>query len=130
MLRFILFLLAAISISATAAEPNLFAAVANGDRATVERLIAAGTPPDSLGRNAETPLMAAVLAGQVEIARFLLDHGADVMAANKGGYTPLHAAAYAGSVPAAILLLECPPTNTHSAWRAANAVPLEDEPAW
>jgi ankyrin repeat protein len=99
-------LAAALAIVSVAQAGPLFDAARQGDRASVERLLANGAAVDEPGRNAETPLMAAALAGEVAIAELLLAQGADVMARNEGGFTPLHAAAYGGSEAVARLLLD------------------------
>jgi ankyrin repeat protein len=106
MRRLSVMLAVALAIVSVAQAGPLFDAARQGDRASVERLLADGAAVDEPGRNAETPLMAAALAGEVAIAELLLAQGAEVMARNAGGFTPLHAAAYAGSAEIAAMLLE------------------------
>ena len=93
-------------IAATAAADPLFDAVAKGDRAAVESVLAAGAEIDSRARDQATALMNAALGDQPAIAELLIDKGANVMARNSGGFTPLHAAAYSGSASIAKLLLD------------------------
>ena len=90
---------------AAAGEP-LFDAVAAGDMAKIESLLAGGATVDQRGPDQATPLINAALNGQEAVAKLLLAKGADVMARNSGGFTALHAAAYSGSAPIAALLLE------------------------
>jgi ankyrin repeat protein len=91
----------------TAAAGNiLFDAVAAGDRAAVEQVLAKGENVDSRASDQATPLIAAALGDQPAIVELLLSKGANVMARNSGGFTALHAAASAGSVPIARLLLD------------------------
>ena len=92
-------------VLAVAGEP-LFDAVAKGDTASIERLLASDSAVDARGPDQATPLIVAALGGQVEAAKLLLSKGADVMARNSGGFTALHAAGYSGSAPVAILLLD------------------------
>ena len=94
------------SVATAAAGDPLFDAVAAGDKAAVEQVLAHGANVDSSRAGDQaTPLMAAALAGQTDIAELLVSKGANVMARNSGGLTPLHAAAHSGSVPIAKLLL-------------------------
>ncbi len=90
---------------AMAGEP-LFNAVASGDMAKIESLLAGGATVDQRGPDQATPLITAALNGQEAVAKLLLSKGADVMARNSGGFTALHAAAYSGSAPIAALLLD------------------------
>ncbi|ACP22418.1 putative repetitive exported protein (plasmid) [Sinorhizobium fredii NGR234] len=90
---------------AAAGDP-LFDAVAAGDAAAVERVLAAGAIVDSRARDQATPLINAALAGQLAIAELLIGKDADVMARNAGGFTPVHAAAFSGSLPIIKLLLD------------------------
>lgn len=70
---------------------GLSEAVRAGDRALVEKLLAAGAAvnePDTLGG---TPLHDACWAGELEIARLLVERGARVNARHReAGSTPLH----------------------------------------
>lgn len=90
--------------TAAAGDP-LFDAIAAGNTAAVEQLLAAGADVDSRGRDQATPLINAGLADQVAIAELLIGKRADIMARNSGGFTPLHAAAFSGSLPISKLLL-------------------------
>ena len=79
-----------------------------GQRAAVERLLAAGADLNAVSRNAlrNTPLHAAVAGGHVEVSLLLINAAADVNVADAGGYTPFHIAAEAGYVPVARALFE------------------------
>lgn len=104
--RTLVFLIAVLMpVMAAAGEP-LFDAVATGDMAKIESMLASGTAVDQRGPDQATPLITAALNGQEAVAKLLLAKGADVMARNSGGFTALHAAAYSGSAPIAALLLD------------------------
>jgi ankyrin repeat protein len=79
-----------------------------GQRAAVERLLAAGADINAVSRNAlrNTPLHAAVAGGHVEVSLLLINAAADVNVADAGGHTPFHIAAEAGYVPVARALFE------------------------
>jgi uncharacterized protein len=79
-----------------------------GQRAAVERLMAAGADLNAVSRNAlrNTPLHAAVAGGHVEVSLLLINAAADVNVADAGGHTPFHIAAEAGYVPVAKALFE------------------------
>jgi len=103
-------LLASVALILTAtmavAGNTLFDAVAHGNVAAVEELLAAGQPVDSRARDQATPLINAALESKLSIVELLISKGADVMARNSGGFTPLHAAAFSGSLPISKLLLQ------------------------
>ncbi len=79
-----------------------------GQRAAVERLMAAGADINAVSRNAlrNTPLHAAVAGGHVEVSLLLINAAADVNVADAGGHTAFHIAAEAGYVPVARALFE------------------------
>ena len=79
-----------------------------GQRAAVERLMAAGADINAVSRNAlrNTPLHAAVAGGHVEVSLVLINAAADVNVADAGGHTAFHIAAEAGYVPVARALFE------------------------
>jgi uncharacterized protein len=79
-----------------------------GQRAAVERLLAAGADLNAISRNAlrNTPLHAAVAGGHVEVSLLLINAAADVNVTDAGGHTPFHIAAEAGYVPVARALFE------------------------
>jgi ankyrin repeat protein len=79
-----------------------------GQRAAVERLLAAGADLNAVSRNAlqNTPLHAAVAGGHVEVSLLLINAAADVNVADAGRHTPFHIAAEAGYVPVAKALFE------------------------
>ncbi|MBY5334576.1 ankyrin repeat domain-containing protein [Rhizobium leguminosarum] len=103
-------LLASVTLIFTAtvaaAGSPLFDAVATGNTAVVEQVLATGADVDSRTRDQATPLINAALGAQLPIAELLIGKGADVMARNSGGFTPLHAAAFSGSLPISKLLLD------------------------
>ena len=78
-----------------------------GQRAAVERLLAAGASLNAVSTNAlrNTPLHAAVAGGHVDVSLLLIDAAADVNAVDAGGHTPFHIAAEAGYLPVARALL-------------------------
>ena len=106
MLRALVAIIAILMPVLAAAGEPLFDAVAAGDTASIERLLASGSAVDARAPDQATPLITAALDNQVEAAKLLLSKGADVMARNSGGFTALHAAAYSGSVPVITLLLD------------------------
>jgi ankyrin repeat protein len=121
--RTIVFLVAVLMpVMAAAGEP-LFDAVAKGDTASIERLLASGAAVDARAPDQSTPLINAALDGQVEAAKLLIAKGADVMARNSGGFTALHAAAYTGNAPVTILLLDSG-ADRHDAKNKAGAAPF------
>ena len=78
-----------------------------GQRAAVERLIAAGADLDAISTNAlrNTAVHAAIAGKHVEVALLLIGAGADVTIADSGGHTPFHIAAEEGFVPVVKALL-------------------------
>ncbi|UVC11170.1 ankyrin repeat domain-containing protein [Rhizobium sp. TH2] len=88
-----------------AAGSSLFEAVADGNTAAIEQLLAAGADVNSRERDQATPLIKAALQAKFDVAELLISKGADIMARNSGGFTPLHAAAFSGSLPISKLLL-------------------------
>ena len=78
-----------------------------GQRAAVERLLAAGASLNAVSTNAlrNTPLHAAVAGGHMDVSLLLIDAAADVNVVDAGGHTPFHIAAEAGYVPVARALL-------------------------
>ena len=85
----------------------LHLAASFGTPAAIEALLAAGSDPRAVSRNAMrlTPLHGAVTAGRHDIAKQLLDHGADPGTPQAGGFTPLHAAARRGDLELVDLLI-------------------------
>lgn len=75
--------------------PTIYEAAVFGDRALVDRLLAADpqsvNAADAYGF---TPLHGIVQEHHFELAEFLIAKGANVMARNDSGVTPLHLAAY------------------------------------
>ncbi|MBY5839878.1 ankyrin repeat domain-containing protein [Rhizobium leguminosarum] len=102
-------LLASVALIFTAtvaaAGSPLFDAVATGNIAAVEQVLATGADVNSRADDQATPLINAALADQFAIAELLIGKNADVMARNAGGFTPLHAAAFSGSLSITKLLL-------------------------
>lgn len=81
-------------------------AVKNGSKATVKRLLEAGTEVDERARFKETPLHVAATKGLHPIAALLIEHGADVDAKDYQGATPLHHAAGVAAPKVVKLLLQ------------------------
>ena len=69
-------------------------AAANGDGATVRRLVQEGVDPNTSQGWGQTLLHYAAGAGDRETAELLLGKGSDVNARNQAGETPLHVAAH------------------------------------
>jgi ankyrin repeat protein len=86
--------------------PPLHWIVHRGDRALVERLLAAGADVDAANRQGVTPLHLAIERGDSAIVRRLLDSGADPERAARTGETPLMLAAHAGDADIVRALLE------------------------
>ena len=78
-----------------------------GQRAAVERLLAAGADLNAVSRNAlhNTPLHAAVAGGHVDVSLLLIEAGAGVNVSDAGGHTPFHIAAEGGYAPVVKALL-------------------------
>lgn len=86
---------------------ELFAAIAAGDKAAVERCIDRGASLKAWDPNTGwTPLSAAVFLGRDSIARLLLDKGAKVHKRNRDMGTTLHGAAVLGATAIVRLLVE------------------------
>ena len=86
---------------------QLHDAARNGDRATVERLIAEGADVQEIdSETALTPLVEAALAGNKEIVILLIEKGADPAGRDGKGFTALHASAHMGHVNIVELLIE------------------------
>jgi ankyrin repeat protein len=83
-------------------------AAAQGDVATVERLISEGTDPDlGASSRAFTPMIWAARAGQVAVIRVLVRHGASVDAPGGGnGWVPLQHALHKQQTEAALALMD------------------------
>lgn len=70
---------------------DLWRAAADGDLASVRRLVESGEPVNQRrGVHASSPLHVAAGFGHVEVANYLLNHEADVGAKDDQGLTPLH----------------------------------------
>jgi ankyrin repeat protein len=72
---------------------RLAAAAAQGELATVRKLLAQGLPVDGKEENGATALMRAAAEGRREIVALLLDHGASLRARDEEGWTALMYAA-------------------------------------
>jgi ankyrin repeat protein len=68
-------------------QTALFNAALGGDRATVERLLAAGADIDAQTDFGDTPLIGACAKGNDAIARLLVERGADPGLADQEGRT-------------------------------------------
>jgi ankyrin repeat protein len=86
--------------------PPLHWAVRNGDRDSVERLLAAGADVDAANRYGLRPLHVAIESGDAALTRRLLEAGAGTSALDRAGETPLMLAARIGEVDIARALLE------------------------
>lgn len=86
--------------------PALHWIVRIGDRATAERLVAAGADVNAPNRYSVRPLDIAIEAGDAGLTRWLLDAGADVKTLDRTGEPPLLAAARIGEPALAAALLE------------------------
>jgi ankyrin repeat protein len=91
-------LLAALTVAACDPGPTAVArlvdAAIDGDRATVDELLAGGTDPDGLHpEKRSTALIEAATKGHIEIVRSLIEAGADVNLRDSDGRTPLWSAA-------------------------------------
>ncbi len=73
---------------------ELIAAVKTGDRAAVQRMLAAGADVDARDEAGATPLMLAAHAGDLPMVQLLLGSGADVNASDERGWTALVKAVY------------------------------------
>jgi ankyrin repeat protein len=81
----IIALLFVMSLPMTAAAQSLLEAAERGDAASIDRLIAAGAPIDSVNAAGQTPLLLAVQNNHPAVALRLIDAGANInaQAANK-----------------------------------------------
>ncbi len=84
----------------------LHLAVARGDRAAVELLLAYSAEVDARNVGEMTPLHLAAIMQRPQMARLLLEQGADVDARSRANQTPLHHAALRGDHAMMQLLLE------------------------
>jgi uncharacterized protein len=85
---------------------QIHAAVRNGNREEVARLIAQGVDVDARDALGSTPLIDAAWAGEAEICQFLIQHGANVNARHReAGSTALEYAVLTGRVAIVKLLL-------------------------
>ena len=91
----------------TSPTVDVWSAAAEGNRDTIARLLAAGTPVDARQPGSgSTPLNTAAVFGQTDVAKLLLAKGADVSLANKDGNTALHIAAFFANAELVQLLLD------------------------
>jgi uncharacterized protein len=93
----LLALIQVTSATALAADNALIAAIRNGDRAAVRRLVQQGAKVNAPGTDGSTALHWAVESDDLETARLLLKAGAEAKAANRYGVTPLQLAAVNGN---------------------------------
>lgn len=87
-------------------ESELLKAVAEGDVAAVEALLAAGAQINGASPVGETALMRASSRGHLDVVRLLLDAGADVNGRRGDGMTPLIYAAFFGHADVVRLLMD------------------------
>eukprot|EP00039_Didymoeca_costata_P012096 m.173056 g.173056 ORF g.173056 m.173056 type:complete len:145 (-) comp15380_c0_seq6:4604-5038(-) len=69
-------------------------AAQQGDIASIEHLLAAGSSIDAVGDILRTPLHRATLSGHLNVVQFLLERKADPNATDIKEYSPLHSAVY------------------------------------
>jgi ankyrin repeat protein len=92
---------------AAADEPAIVGAARAGDLASIQSLLAAGTPADTPDENRCTALNWAAYEGHLAIATALIEKGATIDSrCNKAGWTPLMNAAAKGHLEIAALLLD------------------------
>jgi CubicO group peptidase (beta-lactamase class C family) len=89
-----------------APETSLHVAVLQGDLATVEQHIAAGSDLNEADAYGSTPLTIAITFGKTDVAQALIDAGADLSIGNNEGSTPLHLAAFFGRTEIVQALLD------------------------
>ena len=92
--------------SPPAPETSLHVAVLQGDLATVEEHIAAGSDLNEADAYGSTPLTIAITFGKTDVAQALIDAGADLSIGNNEGSTPLHLAAFFGRTEIVQALLD------------------------
>ncbi len=84
---------------------NILTAARDGDRGTVETLLAKGVNVNMQDANGWTPLMQAAFQGHKDIVKILLNYGVDVNAKDKLGITALMGAAFHGHNKIVAILL-------------------------
>ncbi|HUU05466.1 MAG TPA: ankyrin repeat domain-containing protein, partial [Patescibacteria group bacterium] len=87
-------------------QPQLFAAVAAGDKEKVVRFLNETKKLDQRNESGYTPLHWAVLTNQEEIVSLFLSRGAEIQPTSTSGYTPLHDAVYGGNIKIVKLLID------------------------
>ncbi|MBM3850248.1 MAG: hypothetical protein FJ396_08670 [Verrucomicrobia bacterium] len=88
------------------ADVTVWSALASGDVAALDRVLARKPPLDvQQPESGIVPLTLVALQGREDLARRLLDAGASVHATNRDGNTPLHAAVFLGRTGLVELLL-------------------------
>jgi ankyrin repeat protein len=92
--------------AAELSDDSLHAAVARGDRAAVERLLASGHDPNETDREGLPVLLRAAEADEPPCAAALVANGADVAARGPGGRTAVHASCAAGAAGVLAVLTE------------------------
>lgn len=73
---------------------TMFAAVHDGDIATVAEMLRNGIDVNCIGENDSTPLIVACKNKSLEMCKLLISNGANINAQNKWGMSPLHNAAF------------------------------------
>jgi uncharacterized protein len=94
----VLFMLAALTTTATAGESPMMDAVRTGNRAAVRALLQRRADVNARAADGSTPLFWAAQLNDLDVATMLIGAGADVNASNRYGVTPLALACVNGSV--------------------------------
>lgn len=106
MVRFLVWVAIAMSLTARAVAGDLFHAVEIGNYEKVKELIARSVDVNERNTDGATPLFAAALADDLAIARLLIESGANPNAVTNAGATPLSSAASSGKAAVVELLID------------------------
>ncbi|MBL8174830.1 MAG: ankyrin repeat domain-containing protein [Bryobacterales bacterium] len=102
----VIFIAALLLASSTATAGDLHLAVRSGDRAEIEKLLAAGADVNERDNLGGTALHDAAWAGEKDIVALLIERGAEVNARHReAGSTPLHYAVITNHPEVVALLL-------------------------
>ena len=87
-------------------ESNLFKAIMEGKRTSVEYHVTHGANLNAQGKKGASPLHLAVKYGDVGLIEYLISHGSNLEIRDKKGFTPLHLACKYGDMSIIQCLLE------------------------